>query len=72
MALRFWSQWDFLFRVSGKIEEQWGIMLCDESSMAEANVRIVATIGVFRTEVWSEEDDFPDRLTCNLQTQNSW
>lgn len=71
MALSFWSQWDFLLRVSGQIEKQWRIMLCNESSMAEANVRIIATIGVLRTEVWSEEEDFPDRFTCNLQPQNS-
>lgn len=71
-ALSFWSQWDFLFRVCGQIEEQWRIMSCNESSMAEANVRIIAAIGVLRTEVWSEEEDFPDRFTCNLQPQNSW
>lgn len=65
-ALSLWSQRDFLFRVSGQIEDQWGIMSCNESSMAEANMRIIATIGVLRTEVWSEEEDFPDRFTCNL------
>lgn len=71
-ALSFWSQWDFLFRVSGQVEEQWRIMSCDESSMAEANVRIIAAIGVLRAEVWSEEEGFPNGFTCNLQPQNSW
>jgi len=40
--------------------------------MAEANMRIVATIGVFRTEVWCEEEDLPDRFTCNLPIKNRW
>lgn len=68
-VLSFWSQWLFLFRVSGQIEEQRRIVSCNESSMAEANVRIIATIGVLRTEVGSKEEDLPDRFTCNLQAQ---
>jgi len=46
-------------------------MLCDETSVAKANMRVIATTGILRSEVWSEEKDLPDRFTCSFQIQNN-